>query len=182
VANVREARRRVQIVAGILLGVIVAAGAALAYFSVRSGPRRDAEFDSLRAEVRKRMGSVIPPQQVDKYIQDARAQIDTFYQDRMPSHTSSIFDQLGALAKKNNVRLGQARYAVDDAEIPGLKRVIIEAALAGDYPQTMKFINALERDKTFFIVDGVGLGGQEQGASGAGQVRLTIKVETYLRG
>jgi len=181
VANLREARRRVQIVAGILIGVIVAAGAALTYFSVRSGSRRDAEFDGLRTEVRKRMGSVVPPTQVDNYIKDARAQIDAFYQDRIPAHTSSIFDQLGVLAKKNNVRLGQARYAVDDAEIPGLKRVVIEAALAGDYSQAMKFINALERDKTFFIVDGVALG-QDQGPGTSGQVRLTIKVETYLRG
>jgi type IV pilus assembly protein PilO len=40
----------------------------------------------------------------------------------------------------------------------------------------VRFINALERDKLFFIVDSVELGG-EQG----GQVKLGMKLETYLR-
>ncbi|HMK28622.1 MAG TPA: hypothetical protein VK473_02990 [Terriglobales bacterium] len=181
-ASFREARQRVQVVVAILIGVIVVAAVALTYFTLRSGPRRDAEFEALRRQVRERMGTVVPPDRVDSYIKDARSQIDVFYNDRIPSHTSAIFDELGALAKKNNVKLGQARYAVDDAEIPGLKRVQIEAALAGDYSQTMMFINALERDKTFFIVNAVTLDEQAQGTVHSGQVRLTIKMETYLRG
>ena len=41
----------------------------------------------------------------------------------------------------------------------------------------MRFINALERNKLFFIVDSVVLGG-EQG----GSVKLEVRLETYSRG
>jgi type IV pilus assembly protein PilO len=39
----------------------------------------------------------------------------------------------------------------------------------------VKFINALERDKMFFLIDGVNLAEQQ------GNVRLQLKLETYLR-
>jgi hypothetical protein len=39
----------------------------------------------------------------------------------------------------------------------------------------VKFINALERSKLFFLIDGVTLVEQQ------GNVRLQLKVETYLR-
>jgi type IV pilus assembly protein PilO len=39
----------------------------------------------------------------------------------------------------------------------------------------VKFINALERDKIFFVIGGVTLGEQQ------GNVRLQLKLETYLR-
>jgi hypothetical protein len=40
----------------------------------------------------------------------------------------------------------------------------------------MRFINALERDKTFFIVNSVVLGDAQ-----GGSVKLQLKLETYLR-
>jgi type IV pilus assembly protein PilO len=51
----------------------------------------------------------------------------------------------------------------------------IEISLSGDYLQEVKFINQLERDKMFFLIDGIALGEQQ------GNVRLQIKLETYLR-
>jgi type IV pilus assembly protein PilO len=43
--------------------------------------------------------------------------------------------------------------------------------------QLVRFINALERDQLFFIIDSVQLGG-EQG----GTVKLQMKMETFLKG
>jgi hypothetical protein len=40
----------------------------------------------------------------------------------------------------------------------------------------VKFINGLERDKMFFLIDGINLAEQQ------GNVRLQLKLETYLRG
>ena len=37
----------------------------------------------------------------------------------------------------------------------GVRRVEIDADLAGDYLQLVRFINALERDQVFFLVDSV---------------------------
>ena len=57
----------------------------------------------------------------------------------------------------------------------GLRNLNIDLALSGSYLQEVKFINALERNKLFFLIDGVTLGEQQ------GNVRLQLKVETYLR-
>ena len=56
-----------------------------------------------------------------------------------------------------------------------MRKLNIELSLSGSYLQEAKFINALERDKLFFVIDGVTLGEQQ------GNVRLQLKVETYLR-
>ncbi len=45
----------------------------------------------------------------------------------------------------------------------------IEITLSGDYLQEVKFINALERDKMFFLIDAVALAEQQ------GKVRLQLK-------
>ena len=52
----------------------------------------------------------------------------------------------------------------------------MELSISGDYLQEVKFINSLERSKMFFLVDGITLGEQQ------GNVRLQLKLETYMRG
>jgi hypothetical protein len=54
--------------------------------------------------------------------------------------------------------------------------VRIDATLSGGYVQEVKFINALERQKPFFIVDGILLG-ETQG----GDVRLGVTLETFVK-
>ena len=68
------------------------------------------------------------------------------------------------------------KYDEKDAAIEGLRKLNIEITLSGAYLQEVKFINALERDKMFFLIDGVNLAEQQ------GNVRLQLKLETYLRG
>jgi type IV pilus assembly protein PilO len=84
---------------------------------------------------------------------------------------------LGKLAARNGVRISNAKYTRKDAGLAGLARVEIDASLEGDYLQAVKFINALERDRMFFILNSIDLGEQQQG----GFVRLGLKLETYLR-
>ena len=70
----------------------------------------------------------------------------------------------------------QAKYKVKEAEAGGLQLVEMEADLAGNYTSLAKFINALERDEMFFIINSVTLGGQPHGP-----VKLNVKLETYLK-
>ena len=53
----------------------------------------------------------------------------------------------------------------------------MDANLTGDYRGLVTFINALERDKIFFLVNGVTLTGQQ-----TGQVSLRLRLTTFLRG
>ena len=54
--------------------------------------------------------------------------------------------------------------------------MILEADLGGNYTALAKFINALERDQMFFIINNVTLGGDPQGP-----VKLSVSMETFLR-
>jgi type IV pilus assembly protein PilO len=107
-------------------------------------------------------------------VEQSRKDADKFYDQRIPANWSSILAELGGLASKNNVRLAGAAYN-QEAAIQGLTDLRIDAHLAGDYSGIMRFINALERDKTFFSIAGVTLTGQQ-----GGTVNLRLQLNTYL--
>jgi len=106
----------------------------------------------------------------------AGQQIDDFYKERLPGQDSAIFGEIGKVASQSGVKVLQAKSKVDDPQPVGLRPITIEAELSGDYLQLVRFINALERDKMFFIIDSVTLGGQQ-----TGPVKLQMKLETYLK-
>ncbi len=74
------------------------------------------------------------------------------------------------------MRIGSVKYTMKDPLPVGVQRLEIEADLAGDYLQLVRFINALERDQLFFLVDSLSLGGEQGGV-----VKLQLKLETYLK-
>jgi type IV pilus assembly protein PilO len=113
---------------------------------------------------------------LDTKLPRARQQIEEFYQDRFPTEESSISASLGSVAAASGVRISGVKYSVKDAPIEGLERVEIAANLSGDYLQLVRFINALERNKLFFLVDGVELGSEQSGIVG-----LQLRIETYMR-
>jgi type IV pilus assembly protein PilO len=107
-------------------------------------------------------------------VSQSRKDADKFYAQRIPANYSSILAELGALASKSNIRLTRAGYTQAPA-IEGLAELRIDANLAGEYSGIMRFINGLERDKTFFIVSAVTLTGQQ-----GGLVNLRLRLDTYL--
>lgn len=113
------------------------------------------------------------PQKVDQ----ARAGAAHFYEQRIAPNYSTVAEELGEAAVRNQVRLSRAEYAPAPA-IDGLTEVRIDASLSGDYTPMMRFINDLERDKNhvFFIIDGVTFTGQQ-----GGLVNLRLRLSTYLQ-
>ncbi|MGA3082597.1 MAG: hypothetical protein ABSD44_14690, partial [Terracidiphilus sp.] len=57
-----------------------------------------------------------------------------------------------------------------------LTEISMDAGITGAYPQIMRFINSLERDKTFFVIRGLQLTSQQ-----GGMVNLNLLVSTWLR-
>ncbi len=87
--------------------------------------------------------------------------------------------ELGALTKKQGVKLTRAKYAyapVLAGTAGALTEAKMDASLSGDYRPLVLFINALERDKMFFLITGVTLTGQQSGTVG-----LRLRLTTYLR-
>jgi len=107
-------------------------------------------------------------------VELSRTDATKFYAQRIPANYSSILADLGALATKNSIRLTRAGYTQTPA-IEGLAELRVDANLAGEYSGVMHFINGLERDKTFFLISGLTLTGQQ-----GGLVNLRLRLTTYL--
>ena len=175
-ANLRAARRNLYAIAIILIVVDIAALMILLSPVGAISATKQEEFKALRTEVQSKTRNVVPPDQVQQRVDEARKQIAQFVQERVPAQSSEMSIELGKLASAAGVRLGTVRYDPMDSDIPGLLRYRITATITGDYLQEVKFINALERSKHFFVIGSVNLGEQQQGA-----VRLGINADTYLR-
>jgi len=174
--DLRQTRKNLKTALAVMAGVDLLA--AIVYFSplVGSAETRRQELNRLQTELNIKTRQVAPLKDLDKKIKGAHSQIVDFYENRFPAQDSQIPTEFGKLTAANGVTIEQVKYKVKE-EGPGrLEPVEIEADLSGNYTSLAKFINALERDETFFIINSVTLGGEPQGA-----VKLNVKLETYLK-
>jgi type IV pilus assembly protein PilO len=171
-----KTRHKVKIALAALAAVDVVA--IVVYFSplVGSELSRRAQLDELWRELQLKTKDVEPLRGLDKRIPVAHQQIEAFYKDRLPAEDSAISEEIGKLAAQNGVRIGSIKSVWKDPQPVGVRAVEIDADLVGNYLQLVSFINALERNQLFFLVDTVTLGGEQGGA-----VRLGLKMETYLK-
>ncbi len=174
--DLRQTRSKLKITFAALAVVDVVAIAVFFSPLVGSEQARREQLNGLWKELQLKTRQVQPLRGLDKKIAVARTQIDTFYKERIPDRESAISEALGRVATQTGVRIEHFKYEAKETDDPGLTRVLVEANLSGDYLQLVRFINSLEREQLFFIVDGVELGG-EQG----GQVKLQMKMEAFLK-
>lgn len=174
--DLRQTRKSLKTAIAIIVGVDLLA--AIVYFSplVGSAESRRMELNQLQTELNTKTRQVAPLKDLPQKVVLASRQINDFYKRRFPTQSSQIVTELGKLAAANGVQIEQVKYKLDETETGGLQPEEIEASLAGNYTSLARFINALERDEMFFIIDSVALGGQPQGP-----VKLGMKLETYLK-
>lgn len=175
-ADLRQTRKKLKIALAVMVAIDLVAAAV--YFSplVGSAESRHMELNRLQVELNDKTRQVAPLRNLPQKVTVASSEIKDFYAQRFPAQDSQILAEFGKVAVENGVSIEQAKYKIDD-EGPGqLEPVEIEADLAGPYTALAKFINALERDEMFFIINSVTLGGQPQGP-----VKLNVKLETYLK-
>ena len=120
-----------------------------------------------------------PLEGLDEKLTQATKDADKFSKQRLPFSTSEVVGELGALAKKQGVKLIRGQYAyspVLSGTAGELTEFRMDASLSGDYKPLVLFVNALERDKMFFVITGVTLTGQQSGTVG-----LRVRLTSYLR-
>jgi Tfp pilus assembly protein PilO len=119
-----------------------------------------------------------PLRGLDSKITASTRDADTFYVGRLPYAYSQVLSELGHLTQKSNVRLANVQYAQAPVLSGGnaLTELHMDASVSGDYRPIVEFINSLERNKTFFVINGINLSGQQTGA-----VNLRVRLTTYLR-
>ncbi len=132
-----------------------------------------------RAELQRAEVAVQPLRGLDAKLASATGDADKFYRERLPVTDSEVAAELGSLTKKAGVRLAGAGYghapmlAGSSGELTELR---IDARMSGDYRPLVRFLNSLERDRMFFVIDAVTLTGQQTGT-----VNLRLKLTTYMR-
>jgi type IV pilus assembly protein PilO len=174
--DLRETRRKVKIALAAMGALDVIALAVFFSPLVGSESSRRDQLALRWQELQQKTREVEPLRGLDKKIPAARKEIDDFYAHRLPAQDSAISANLGKVASQSGVRIGSIKYVMKDPDIVSVRRVEIEADLAGDYLQLVRFINALERDQMFFLVNSVSLVGEQGGV-----VKLQMKLETYLK-
>jgi hypothetical protein len=172
--DLNKTRSRLGIVAAALVVVDIAAAAMLLTPFAGSERSRQDEMNRLWLSLKTRESA--PWRGLDKKIPKAQQQIADFYSGRFPDAYSSISTNLDKVSAESGVRVSGEKFTQKDPGIEGLQRVEIAADVSGDYLQLVRFVNALERSKLFFIVDDLALGSEQ-----SGNVKLQIKLETYLR-
>ena len=169
-------RRKLTVTIASLLLVDLATAVMLLSPIIGSEKSRLSEMDRLWKELQAKTRQVEPLRGLDKKVVLAQKQINEFYQQRLTSQDSTISTELGKVAAQSGVKISEIKYKVKDPEPIGLRPMEIEANLSGDYLQLVRFINALERDQLFFIIDSVQLGGEQGGV-----VKLQMKMQTFLK-
>jgi Tfp pilus assembly protein PilO len=174
--DLRQTRKNIKTVLGILVAVDVMAAVVLFSPLVGSTESRRQELNQLWSELQAKTRQVEPLKNLPNKVVNANHQIADFYKKRFPAQESQIATQFGKLAAANGVAIEQVKYKVQDEEAGRLYPVEMEAALSGNYVSLAKFINALERDDMFFLISDIALAGEQKGP-----IKLQMKLETYLK-
>lgn len=166
--------------AGVLLVLAVALGTRFAMdLSATSTSSVDA-LATKQTELKLAELQTAPMRGLDKKIAATRDEITDFYAKRIPASYSAIETSIDALQVNSGVRLSRLQYTqgktTQSKTGNNLTEITLDAGISGEYPQIMKFVNSIERDKTFFVIRGMMLTGQQ-----GGMVNLRLRVSTWLR-
>jgi type IV pilus assembly protein PilO len=135
-------------------------------------------LDQQRVQLIAAQISAKPLRGLDTKLVASTHDANAFYETRLPYANSQVLAEIGVLTHKAGVRWTHAQYAYNPqlSGSDGLTQMSIDASVSGDYRPIVEFINAVERDKLFFVINGINLTGQQ-----TGQVNLRIRLTTYLR-
>jgi len=135
-------------------------------------------LDQQRVQLIAAQISAKPLRGLDTKLVQSTHDANAFYETRLPYADSQVLAEIGVLTRKAGVRWTHAQYSYNP-QLSGndsLSQMSIDASVSGDYRPIVEFINAVERDKLFFVINGINLTGQQ-----TGQVNLRIRLTTYLR-
>jgi hypothetical protein len=181
-ADLSRTRKRI-ISAIIALGVIDLGALIYLALPYRAGASQPAQVQqAAEEEFRQVSRTTVPLRGIDQKLTQAQKDDATFMATRLPSRYSDVVEELGKLAQANHIAITAVAYKTTPDKVLDLIDLEMHAGLDGQYVNVMKFMNSVERDKMFFIIDSVGLTGAHDQKAGVGEVRLDVKLDTYLRG
>jgi Tfp pilus assembly protein PilO len=174
--DINQARRRFTWILVVLSATALASAAVLLSPIGESKASLARHLERLRMELRSKTAEAGSLRGIDQKVLAAKDQVAQFYVERLPSGYASVSEEIGKVAGASGVKLSTGRYHADPANVSGLQFLHVEIAILGDYAQVVKFINGLEREKMFFVIDSVSLTQQQ-----AGIVQLQIGIDVLMK-
>jgi Tfp pilus assembly protein PilO len=160
-----------------------------------AGARASAAREGMRQlqdEVKSRRATVAHLGEIESKLGEARSEDVSFYQQKfLPRATgfSTVMEELEKLAVASHVKRGGANWSLTDVpDRPDLSAVEITTTMEGDYAGIVQFVNRVERDPLFLLIDQVSAvggappPGQTLASNAPRSVRLAIRLITYFRG
>ena len=160
---------------GVMILVVVVMATRLALDWAATGAASSDALAARQVELKTLEVQTAPLRGLDQRVVDSRKQIQDFYADRIPANYSSIAIEIGNLQMKSGVMISGMQYS-QGATAGNLTEISLDARISGEYQQIMRFVNGIERDKTFFVIRSTTFTGQQ-----GGLVNLRMRVATWLR-
>jgi type IV pilus assembly protein PilO len=177
-ADLNRVRTQLTFVGFVLCGVCLLAGL---YLLAPIGDSENAlqkQWEEAKKSKLEKEKDVAPLRGMDKKLEKAQLDMRTFKATRLPVLYSEIAVKLGDIAQSNDVQLSGASYTQPEMDAgPDLQPVVVSVGLTGEYKNVITFLNAVEKSRQFYLVDSIGVGGEQSGAT----TKLTVHILTFLR-
>jgi type IV pilus assembly protein PilO len=173
--TISQSRRTVLIILTILLVIDAAAVVILLSPMAKSREAREADLRQAQTQFKEREREVGPSRGMEQKIASATGDISGFYQQRLPAQYSQVDAAIGKAAEESGVQLINVSFKPEKKAIEDLSKVSIALSISGPYVNEVKFINTLERNHVFFVINNVSLAGTANG------VQLQVNAETYFK-
>jgi Tfp pilus assembly protein PilO len=172
----------------ILVGVtlLVLADVALAAYSWQLSSAPHAPQQQLAVETNQHnllKADIKRAQDIRDNIPAIQKDCDHFEQSLFPARSgySAVRSELGAVAKKSGIQLGDLTFKPTEIASRGMTEVAIEATVNGNYKSVIAFLNGLQRSSNLYAVDALSLAPENANQASANVIKVALHLRTYFR-
>ena len=178
--------KRTKIILLVVLGVLLAADAAMTIFSVRVAstnmtPQR--QLATQTALIRLLRADVKRARDIKEAVPKTKADCALFEDSLPPSGTgySVISTEIQDLSKNSGLQVASVSFHPKDFTSHGITEVSLDASVSGDYKSVVRFLNGLQHSKNHYVVDDLSLANERVGLGSQTDVRVNLHLRSYFR-
>jgi len=180
--GLRDLRTRLLILVVVLLLLDAAAITVLLSPIGKDSEARQQHYRQLLLEKAADSQAADATHGMEHKIEIAGEQEKDFHRERFIRRYSEMSETLARIARESGVRVSDIKYAASKQDRAkqktpaGYEALEILMQVHGSYTEDMRFINAVEREKTLLIIDDVSFGGMK-----GDELTVSVRLTTYLR-
>ena len=139
--------------------------------------RLESELAGLRLENMSRQEAVDRLEGIEGRLADASEDFLHYFGGSLIPRSvgfAALLPELERISRTAGIERGQVNYSIAEEPQYGVYAVAISIPLRGDYGSVRRFIRELERSRTFFILDSIGMARSDSGGPNTLDVGLNL--------